>query len=51
MKTITTMPKVSKKNVVVFKCRVNFNRIAVVDVIFFVKVLQTLNCFAVKRVE
>jgi len=29
---------------------INFNRYAVVDVIFYVKFLQTLNCFAVKRV-
>ncbi len=45
------MPKVLKKNVVVFNCGVNFNHFAVVDVIFYAEFLQTLNCFAVKRVE
>jgi len=44
------MPKVSKKNVSEVKCSVNFNRFAVVDVIFQVKFLQILNCFAVKIV-
>ncbi|MCH7722331.1 MAG: hypothetical protein IIA49_02740 [Bacteroidetes bacterium] len=51
MKIITLMPKVSKENVVAFNCNVNFNRLAVVDFIFYAKFLQTLNCFAVKRVS
>ena len=49
MKIIAPMPKVSKKNVVVFNCRAFFNHFAVVNVIFSAKYLQTLNCFAVKR--
>ena len=43
------MPKVSKKNVIKVKCGVNFNRYAVVDDIFYAKLLQILNCFAVKN--
>ena len=41
------MPKVSKKKVVNLNCNVNFNRLAVVILVFDVKFLQTLNCFAV----
>ena len=48
MEIITALLKVSKKNVVILNCRVIFNRFAVVDVIFSAKILQTLNCFAVK---
>ena len=51
MKIITSMLKVSKKNVVVFNYRVNFNYFVVADVIFFAEFLETLNCFAVKRVR
>ena len=51
LKLITAMPKVSKKNVIKVKCDVNFNRYAVVDDIFYVKLLQILNCFAVKNLS
>ena len=44
------MLKASKKNVVVFNYRVNFNHFVVADVIFFAEFLQILNCFAVKTV-